>query len=236
MTTDIKLKTWEEFKTAYLATADAVDAANDNPTEMEMIGRAYRVWKEYRGDMDEAIRKADEKEAEDDDEEEEEEEDNTDEALDRLIDEVFAVWEAKGIRCERNWECCMTCGHSAMGERENYVFYHDQDGDRIRSGDKEVHLCFDLTEEGKRVVLETVAERPNEVHWAGADHTRILLCSDPKEMETAKKDDEERQRYMAERLRKKREEADAILSAVEKGEMTKEEATEAYRKAFPGAR
>lgn len=93
--------------------------------------------------------------------EEEEQEDKTDELLMKTVDEVFERLEALGVRCEKDWECCMTCGHSAMEGVENYVFYHDQDADHIKEGSKEVVLCHNLTEEKFKEV--EAAKVPNLV-------------------------------------------------------------------------
>jgi hypothetical protein len=52
-------KTYEQFKSEYLAHPDAEEASNDNETPELMEKRCRRVWKHYTGEMDEAIAKAD---------------------------------------------------------------------------------------------------------------------------------------------------------------------------------
>jgi hypothetical protein len=56
---------YASFRVAYLATDDAEEVACDNETPERMEGRVGRVWKHFTGDMEQAIRKADEEEMDD---------------------------------------------------------------------------------------------------------------------------------------------------------------------------
>ena len=138
--------------------------------------------------------------------------DNYDEEMSEVIEKVFETFEMIGVKCYKDHSCCNTCGHSEARE-ENYVFYHGQDNDRLRKGDRSVHLAFSFDEETKKKVLEMIAVHKEWLHWAGEDHTKIFLSCDDDEMAAHIKEDAERQVHMAKIEAEKAEKARAVIEA-----------------------
>jgi hypothetical protein len=92
----------------------------------------------------------------------------------------------------------MTCGH-AEAEDKNYVFYHGQNTNDLRKGERYVHLAFNLDDEHKQKVLEMIEKQTCDairLHWSGEDHTKIFLTCDDDEMAKHIMEDEERQVHM----------------------------------------
>jgi hypothetical protein len=146
-----------------------------------------------------------------------EEEYRTDAYDSEMADLIEAAEEAFGeigVAFYRDWSCCNTCGHSEAeaeaeteAEKKNYVFYHGQDNDRLRKGDREVDLAFNFDEETKVKVLELIATMKNQLHWAGEDHTRMFLTCDDALMAKHIKSDAERQVRMEEMAKQARRDA-----------------------------
>lgn len=93
-----------------------------------------------------------------------------------LIDEFYRRLRAEGVFCAKDWECCQNCGHHKMEDlcHRNYVFYHGQDGDRLREGHDDCHFAFCFVDDAIRTkVIEIVKELGGE--WNGCDKRRILL-------------------------------------------------------------
>jgi len=121
-----------------------------------------------------------------------------DEDMEKAIDDAEEAFEEIGVKFYRDHSCCNTCGHEEARE-ENYVFYHGQDTDRLRKGDRSVHLAFSFDDETKKKVLEMIEKQTCDairLHWAGEDHTKIFLTCDDDEMAAHIKSDEERQVHM----------------------------------------
>ena len=139
-----------------------------------------------------------------------------DEEMTDTIDEVFEAFEKIGVKCYKDHSCCNTCGH-AEAEAKNYVFYHGQDTEGLRKGDRSVHLAFNFDDETKVKVLEMIEKQTCDairLHWAGGDHTKIFLSCDDDEMAKHIQEDIERQKRM-EFLEEKRKQAE-IRKADEK--------------------
>jgi hypothetical protein len=124
-----------------------------------------------------------------------------------VVEEVVMeeALEEIGVKFYKDHSCCNTCGH-AEAEDKNYVFYHGQDTDRLRKGDRSVHLAFNLDDEHKAKVLELIEKQTCDairLHWSGADHTKMFLTCDDDEMAAHIKDDEERQVRMAKMMKEK---------------------------------
>lgn len=131
-----------------------------------------------------------------------------DEEMMKVIDDAEEAFEALGVKFYKDHSCCNTCGH-AEAEDENYVFYHAQDTDRLRRGDRSVHLAFHFDDEHKAKVLEMIEKQTCDairLHWAGEDHTKIFLTCDDDEMAAHIKEDAERQVRMKELSEKKKSE------------------------------
>jgi hypothetical protein len=97
----------------------------------------------------------------------------------RKIDSLQDALEAVGVVFRENWSCCQSCGHAEM-EAElkdeeyefdtTYIFYHQQEGDRLRDGAETLHLCHSILPGDLEAVLEVLEEYGS--NWKGeADKT-----------------------------------------------------------------
>lgn len=107
-------------------------------------------------------------------------EDLTDAVFMNLIDEFYRRCREKGVFCAKDWQCCQTCGHSSLDDlgHRNYIFYHAQDGDRLRDGDTECHFAFHFEDENRRTDVMEIVDELGGV-WDGGNTTRILLTLRP---------------------------------------------------------
>lgn len=112
-----------------------------------------------------------------------------------VIEKMEETFEAIGVKFYKDHSCCMSCGH-AEAEDKNYVFYHAQDTEHLRKGERSVHLAFNLDDEHKKKVLEMIAVHTEWLHWSGEEHTKIFLTCDADEMAKHIKDDADRQVHM----------------------------------------
>lgn len=106
--------------------------------------------------------------------------DLTDPVFMNLLDEFFRRCREKGIFCVKEWTCCQSCGHRQMEDlgHQNYIFYHQQDGERLRAGELDCYLAFHFESENRRTdVMELVEEFGGE--WNGSDTTRIRMRLSP---------------------------------------------------------
>jgi hypothetical protein len=94
----------------------------------------------------------------------------------RMIKSFFRACRNVGIRCEKNWTCCGTCGHDDMEDagEKNYIFYNWQEAARIKKGSQVVHLQHHFTPEVKERVLALISNR-KRVEWNGDDTISIVL-------------------------------------------------------------
>ena len=108
------------------------------------------------------------------------EEDNTDPIFMNLIDEFYRQCRDIGVFCAKDWQCCQTCGHSSLEDigHRNYIFYHAQDGDRLRDGETECHFAFYFEDEEVREKVKSIVAALGG-KWDGCDRTRILLTLAP---------------------------------------------------------
>lgn len=121
-----------------------------------------------------------------------------DEEMENVIEWAEEAFKEIGVEFYKDHSCCNTCGH-AEAEHKNYVFYHGQDTERLRKGDRSVHLAFQFDDETKVKVLELIEKQTCDairLHWSGADHTKIFLTCDDDEMAKQIKEDVERQERM----------------------------------------
>ena len=103
--------------------------------------------------------------------------DNTDSQLAAAIETVFTDLQAMGIRCEAEWECCQSCGHEALEDCTDYVFYHEQTAGSIKKGEKEARLAYSLEDEAKAKVLENIAHSPF-LMWSGDERDTMYVSAD----------------------------------------------------------
>jgi hypothetical protein len=135
--------------------------------------------------------------------------------MEYLIDSAEEAFKEIGVEFYRDWSCCNTCGH-AEATHKNYVFYHGQDTERLRKGDRSVHLAFQFDDETKAKVLEMIEKQTCDairLHWSGEDHTKIFLTCDDDLMAAHIKEDAERQVRMAKIEAEKIEKARAVIEA-----------------------
>ncbi|MCI4663610.1 MAG: hypothetical protein MRY74_02705 [Neomegalonema sp.] len=85
---------------------------------------------------------------------------------------AFEILRSEGWAAEENWQCCMTCGLTALPDDvEDYVFYHSQDeagieasgGVYLAYGGDALRLCEALRDEGL------------EVKWSGSRQERMWV-------------------------------------------------------------
>lgn len=60
---------------------------------------------------------------------------------------AFAALETDGIVARMNFTCCQNCGHTEIGDEvtpdsRGYVFFHQQDAERLAPGDCDLYLAF----------------------------------------------------------------------------------------------
>lgn len=107
-------------------------------------------------------------------------EDLTDDVFMTLIDEFYRRCRDIGVFCAKDWQCCQTCGHTSLEDigHSNYIFYHQQDGERLRDGHTECHFAYHFEDDTiKDAVRSIVAELGGK--WDGNERTRILLTLQP---------------------------------------------------------
>ena len=186
--------------------------------EFKTEADAVEQWKQMCENTDDIVEVEDdtdfgwdEVEAECDDIQENYRTDNYDEEMMKVIDETAEAFEAIGVAFYKDHACCNTCGH-AEAEDDNYVFYHGQNTDALRRGERFVHLAFHLDDEHRKKVLELIEKQTCDairLHWAGEDHTKIFLTCDDDEMAKHIKEDMERQERMKKIMEEKQKEKEA---------------------------
>lgn len=105
---------------------------------------------------------------------------NYDEEMMKVIDETVEAFEAIGVKFYKDHTCCDTCGH-AEAEADNYVFYHKQNTEDLRKGERTVRLAFKLDAEHKAKVLEMIEKQTCDelrLYWSGDENTKIFLTCD----------------------------------------------------------
>lgn len=60
---------------------------------------------------------------------------------------AFTALETDGIVARMNFTCCQNCGHTEIGDEatpdsRGYVFFHQQDAERLAPGDCDLYLAF----------------------------------------------------------------------------------------------
>lgn len=60
---------------------------------------------------------------------------------------AFAALDADGVVARMNFACCQTCGHAEIEDERSetsrgYVFFHQQDAERLAPGDSDLFLAF----------------------------------------------------------------------------------------------
>lgn len=103
-------------------------------------------------------------------------EDLTDAVFMTLIDEFYRRCRELGVFCAKDWQCCQTCGHSSLDDigHRNYIFYHSQDGDRLRDGETECHFAFHFEDEDVKDKVKGIVTELGGA-WDGDERRRILL-------------------------------------------------------------
>lgn len=95
--------------------------------------------------------------------------------LDTKINSFFKACRKVGIRCEKDWTCCASCGHDDLEHVANYIFYHQQTGDDLKQGASNVYLQHRLTPKVKEKMLELA--KSHGVVWDGSDDKALILTA-----------------------------------------------------------
>ncbi|MEO9153174.1 MAG: hypothetical protein ABI243_12315 [Lapillicoccus sp.] len=71
----------------------------------------------------------------------------TDEGDYARVRAAFEALEAEGIVARMNFTCCQNCGHTEIGDERaddsrGYVFFHQQDAERLAPGESDLYLAF----------------------------------------------------------------------------------------------
>jgi hypothetical protein len=145
-----------------------------------------------------------------------------DDEMERVIDDMAEEFEEIGVEFLKNHSCCNTCGHSEAfsAGKKNYVFYHEQDNDRLRKGAREINLAFNFDDETKVKVLELVDKHYKKLHWCGEEHTKVYLTCDDDLMKEHTRTDEKRQAFLENKKKEEKEKEEASMKRVM--EMVKE--------------
>lgn len=112
---------------------------------------------------------------------------------DKLYDamkEVFDFLDSLYIHVKHDWACCRTCGHYELKkeleedydvelDEMDYVFYHNQESDRLREGAKKCYIQYRLTEETKKKVVEYAALPHTHLHWDGDEDKTMIISPYP---------------------------------------------------------
>jgi hypothetical protein len=192
----------DDYKTEADALAQWTAMCDGTDGQVEIENEEQYGWEECADKIDEI--------------KDEYETDNYDEEMTKAIDDAEEAFKEIGVEFYKDHSCCNTCGH-AEAEDENYVFYHGQDTERLRKGDRSVHLAFQFDDATKAKVLELIEKQTCDairLHWSGADHTKIFLTCDDDLMAAHIKEDEERQVRMVKVMEERK--AEEIKKAEEK--------------------
>lgn len=89
------------------------------------------------------------------------------------IKTAFAELRSLGYVARENFQCCQSCGWSALSKKEakKAVFYHKQDGDDLIN-DGSCHLAW--AGNGKEII-SVLQKHGIKVEWNGKKDTRILI-------------------------------------------------------------
>ncbi|MDQ2756128.1 MAG: hypothetical protein M3Y71_06125 [Actinomycetota bacterium] len=110
----------------------------------------------------------------------------TDEGDYGRVRDAFAALETDGIVARMSFTCCQTCGHAEIdGERgvasRGYVFFDQQDAERLAPGGSDLFLAFGGYEVPDEVVAgEVVAALTTQglaVEWDGTAAQRVLVSA-----------------------------------------------------------
>jgi hypothetical protein len=85
----------------------------------------------------------------------------------------FAELRKRGYFAKQNWQCCQSCGVRAIPDDvTDYVFYHNQDAERLAEAD-EVHLNWGCNVSNGHEIAKVFRGNGLAVDWDGTDHRRI---------------------------------------------------------------
>ncbi|MEO3938008.1 hypothetical protein V3N99_14795 [Dermatophilaceae bacterium Soc4.6] len=108
----------------------------------------------------------------------------TDEGDYTRVAAAFAALEADGIVARMGFTCCQTCGHAEIGDEagpssRGYVFFHEQDAERLGPGGSDLFLAYGGFEAPPEVVAgEVVAALTAQgltVEWDGTTAARVMV-------------------------------------------------------------
>lgn len=78
-----------------------------------------------------------------------------------------------GVRAEKKWTCCQSCGHTEMEDTPNYIFYHMQTAYYM----KETKKCFFAYYFSNEDIKEKVKQIANSYgsNWNGSNNETIII-------------------------------------------------------------
>ena len=78
-----------------------------------------------------------------------------------------------GVRAEKDWTCCQTCGHAEMEDTENYIFYHIQTSDSMKEY-KRCHFAHNFSDDEIKEKVRQIANSFGS-DWDGSSNTTIEI-------------------------------------------------------------
>ena len=93
------------------------------------------------------------------------------------------IGDGSDVHLYENFACCQSCGHYEMEgklieggydvDTTSYLFYHQQEGRRLREGADEVYFAHDIKEKDMAFVMEMVKAYGGS--WNGSPNTSICI-------------------------------------------------------------
>ncbi|KAK7181063.1 hypothetical protein DPSP01_003585 [Paraphaeosphaeria sporulosa] len=107
------------------------------------------------------------------------------------LERAFNRLEAQGITAAMNFTCCRSCGFEEIGDVANegdhaFVFFHQQDAERLDGEDCDLYLAFGdhedesraAAEKAGREVVQLLRDNGLDVQWEGNANSRIVVHFD----------------------------------------------------------
>lgn len=97
---------------------------------------------------------------------------------DKIIN-LFKAMNDAGIVAKRNHTCCATCGHEDLSTEymgKSYIFYHQQETERLASGISELYLCHSINKDDKQKVVDILKRFGCD--WSNNDEDFIVVFAE----------------------------------------------------------
>jgi hypothetical protein len=116
-----------------------------------------------------------------------------------LLSEVFETLETKDLIARMDFLCCDTCAHVQLTElftemkgKLGYVFFHNQNTNRLLMGATRLYLGFDKGDEvGKKVnigkiIVSVFQDLGYNTEWNGDQDSKIIVDIEEQDIEDMK--------------------------------------------------